>query len=263
MNQKSGYAFRVVLGGWLFYLGCSLLYQMYKEQPSNMVLISTIAVVFVVIGGVCVIHSLKKIYDIRKAELYGPEAEEAQPDVNAGDSVPRDNKVQPVVLEHVEDEPVKEAAEDAAAEEKPLEEPSDEEQSAEVQAEETGQTAELETEGDEPDDGQEREEAGSVEGTDGEEPEDPVKTEETASKEETREVEETSGENEADETEEAVSDSRTDEQVPEAASDQTPEEEEPDEGTSYRNVEILEINEEETDTYADEIENDENDYEEK
>ena len=49
MNQKSSYAFRLVLGGWLTYLGVSLLYQMYKERPSNMVLISVIAVVFVIV----------------------------------------------------------------------------------------------------------------------------------------------------------------------------------------------------------------------
>ena len=65
MNQKSSYAFRLVLGGWLTYLGISLLYQMYKERPSNMVLISAIAVVFVIVGAVCAIHSLLKIFGIR------------------------------------------------------------------------------------------------------------------------------------------------------------------------------------------------------
>ena len=70
MNQKSSYAFRLVLGGWLTYLGVSLLYQMYKERPSNMVLISVIAVVFVVVGAVCAIHSLLKILGVRMPRLF-------------------------------------------------------------------------------------------------------------------------------------------------------------------------------------------------
>ena len=70
MNQKSSYACRLVLGGWLTYLGVSLLYQMYKERPSNMVLISVIAVIFVVVGAVCAIHSLLKILGIRMPNLF-------------------------------------------------------------------------------------------------------------------------------------------------------------------------------------------------
>ena len=74
MNQKPGYAIRIVLGGWLAYLGCSLFYQMYREKPENMVLMCIFAAVFVVFGAACVIHSLKMILDIRKEELSGADA---------------------------------------------------------------------------------------------------------------------------------------------------------------------------------------------
>ena len=101
MNQKSSYAFRLVLGGWLTYLGVSLLYQMYKERPSNMVLISVIAVIFVVVGAVCAIHSLLKILGIRMPKLFRSfkkkKAEKAEePEVQQ--FIPTDSNVQPVAL---------------------------------------------------------------------------------------------------------------------------------------------------------------------
>ena len=104
MNQKSSYAFRLVLGGWLTYLGVSLLYQMYKERPSNMVLISVIAVIFVIVGAVCAIHSLLKILGIRMPGLFrnfkmkkAEKAEEPdEPEIQQ--FVPGDSNVQPVAL---------------------------------------------------------------------------------------------------------------------------------------------------------------------
>ena len=101
MNQKSSYAFRLVLGGWLTYLGVSLLYQMYKERPSNMVLISVIAVIFVVVGAVCAIHSLLKILGIRMPKLFRnfkkKKADKAEePEVQQ--FIPTDSNVQPVAL---------------------------------------------------------------------------------------------------------------------------------------------------------------------
>ena len=101
MNQKSSYAFRLVLGGWLTYLGVSLLYQMYKERPGNMVLISVIAVIFVVVGAVCAIHSLLKILGIRMPKLFRnfkkKTAEKAEePEVQQ--FIPTDSNVQPVAL---------------------------------------------------------------------------------------------------------------------------------------------------------------------
>ena len=46
MNKKSGYALRIVLGGYLTYLGIRILSEMIQQRPSNMTLMSVLAVVF-------------------------------------------------------------------------------------------------------------------------------------------------------------------------------------------------------------------------
>ena len=51
MNKKSGYALRIVLGGYLTYLGIRILSEMIQQRPSNMTLMSVLAVVFI-LGGV-------------------------------------------------------------------------------------------------------------------------------------------------------------------------------------------------------------------
>ena len=101
MNQKSSYAFRLVLGVWLTYLGISLLYQMYKERPSNMVLISAIAVVFVIVGAVCAIHSLLKIFGIRMPKLFRnfkKKKTEKSEEPKVQQFIPTNSNVQPVAL---------------------------------------------------------------------------------------------------------------------------------------------------------------------
>lgn len=205
MNQKSRYAFRIVLGGWLAYIGCSLLYQMYSERPSNMVLISLIAVVFVIIGAICVIHSLKQVFDFWKGQMPEPAEDEEKPEAEEVKNKVRRNKVQTVALTYTENEQKEEP--NAVSGQK-------EEQKAEEQKAEKNQSS--------------------------------VRRE----TEEAQEAEEG----------ESAEENRTAEAVPESVPEQHPETEQPAEETADRDIEILEISEEETDNHADEIESD---YEEK
>ena len=50
MNKKSGCALRIVLGGYLTYLGIRILSEMIQQRPSNMTLMSVLAVVFILVG---------------------------------------------------------------------------------------------------------------------------------------------------------------------------------------------------------------------
>lgn len=121
MNDKSRCAFRIVLGGWLVYLGCSLLWQMYNERPSNMILMSAIAVVFVIVGTVCVGHSLKVLYDLRRPD--GTNAEEASAeDADEPEAPGRGSGVQPVELAAPEETPEAKKNESPASETETAEE---------------------------------------------------------------------------------------------------------------------------------------------
>ncbi len=74
MNKKAGYAFPIVLGGYLAYIGIRMLIQMANERPSNMVFMSVMAVIFVAVGSGYAIYSLKKVWDLRKEEMTGTDA---------------------------------------------------------------------------------------------------------------------------------------------------------------------------------------------
>ena len=68
MNKKGIYIFRVILGGYLGYLGIDLLVQMSKEKPSNMIFMIVMGALFVVIGVVYAVFSLKRLFDLQKEE---------------------------------------------------------------------------------------------------------------------------------------------------------------------------------------------------
>lgn len=68
MNQKAAYAFRIILSGYLAYLGVKLLIEMTKEKPSNMIFMMAMGVVFLVIGAGYAVYCMKKVWDIMKAE---------------------------------------------------------------------------------------------------------------------------------------------------------------------------------------------------
>ena len=64
MNKKSGYALRIVLGGYLTYLGIRILSEMVKQRPSNMTLMSVLAVVFILVGVAYAGNAICKTFEI-------------------------------------------------------------------------------------------------------------------------------------------------------------------------------------------------------
>ena len=64
MNKKSGYALRIVLGGYLTYLGIRILSEMIQQRPSNMTLMSVLAVVFILVGVTYAGNAICKTFEI-------------------------------------------------------------------------------------------------------------------------------------------------------------------------------------------------------
>ena len=76
MNQKAAYAFRIMLSGYLAYLGVKILLEMAQEKPTNMIFMMVMGAIFLVIGGTYAIYCIKKVWDIRQEEKNVPTAEE-------------------------------------------------------------------------------------------------------------------------------------------------------------------------------------------
>lgn len=68
MNQKAAYAFRIILSGYLAYLGVKILLEMSTEKPSNMIFMIVIGAAFLVIGAGYAVYCIKKVWDIRQSE---------------------------------------------------------------------------------------------------------------------------------------------------------------------------------------------------
>lgn len=49
MNKKAWYTFRIVLGGYLAWLGIRMLIEMVNEKPNNMVFMCVMSVIFILI----------------------------------------------------------------------------------------------------------------------------------------------------------------------------------------------------------------------
>ena len=64
MNKKSGYALSIVLGGYLTYLGIRILSEMIQQRPSNMTLMSVLAVVFILVGVAYAGNAICKTFEI-------------------------------------------------------------------------------------------------------------------------------------------------------------------------------------------------------
>lgn len=64
MNKKSGYALRIVLGGYLTYLGIRILSEMIQQRPSNMTLMSVLAVVFILDWSAYAGNAICKTFEI-------------------------------------------------------------------------------------------------------------------------------------------------------------------------------------------------------
>ena len=65
MNKKAWYTFRIVLGGYLAWLGIRMLIEMVNEKPNNMVVMS---VIFILIGLAYAIYYVKKMFDLKKED---------------------------------------------------------------------------------------------------------------------------------------------------------------------------------------------------
>lgn len=76
MNKKSGYALRIVLGGYLAYLGVRILTEMIQKRPSNMTLMSVMAVLFIVVGVGYAGNALCKAFDVDIRKLIRKKASE-------------------------------------------------------------------------------------------------------------------------------------------------------------------------------------------
>lgn len=78
MNKKSGLVLRIILGGYLTFLGVSLFIQVIQIRPSDLVLKGIIAVIFVLVGGAYVFINIKSVYKMVKAEAEEPEEMEKE-----------------------------------------------------------------------------------------------------------------------------------------------------------------------------------------
>ena len=119
MNKKGMYIFRVILGGYLGYLGINLLVQTAKEKPSNMIFMSVMGALFVVVGVVYAIFSLKRVLDLRKEDESDGSQAETEGDVTYEEDASRRVDLQTVGSDQISDiTPVSEEITDAEKEEK-------------------------------------------------------------------------------------------------------------------------------------------------
>lgn len=85
MKKKSGLVLRIILGMYLVFLGGSLLMEMVKMKPSDYMLKSFLAVIFILVGIGYAFHNIKAIY-----KMVNEETEETQgshPEETAADEV--------------------------------------------------------------------------------------------------------------------------------------------------------------------------------
>ncbi len=80
MNKKAAYALRIILGGYLAYLGVRILILMVREKPTDMIFMCVMSAVFIVVGGGYAVYCLKKLFDIRKGEKGTALSDESEND---------------------------------------------------------------------------------------------------------------------------------------------------------------------------------------
>lgn len=68
MKKKSGLVLRIILGMYLVFLGGSLLTEMVKMKPSDYMLKSFLAVIFILVGIGYAFHNIKAIYKMVNEE---------------------------------------------------------------------------------------------------------------------------------------------------------------------------------------------------
>ena len=162
MNKKSGYALRIVLGGYLTYLGIRILSEMIQQRPSNMTLMSVLAVVFILVGVAYAGNAICKTFEIdikkqiakmiakrkaeqkRKAEEAAAAKEMSQVTESTTTEASEDEKVSdntmPTMLSEEDRKKLEDAVSKADSEEKTVSEEkaeSEETPDEEIKAEET------------------------------------------------------------------------------------------------------------------------------
>ncbi|PWJ50805.1 hypothetical protein [Faecalicatena contorta] len=126
MNERSRFVLRIVAGVYLAYLGVKMIQGLIVDKPENMMFMFAMAVIFVIVGVLFILSSVKNMRSSRNAET-------PQEETNA---------------DYIEDSPVLEnkAAETAEDKEEADEVP-------EAGEEESGGEADLEVSGEETSDG--------------------------------------------------------------------------------------------------------------
>lgn len=85
MKKKSGLVLRIILGMYLVFLGGSLLTEMVKMKPSDYMLKSFLAVIFILVGIGYAFHNIKAIYKMVNEETE--ETPGSHPEKTAADEV--------------------------------------------------------------------------------------------------------------------------------------------------------------------------------
>lgn len=120
MNSKAGYVFRIVLGGYLVWIGIQILIQMINERPSNMILMSCLAVIFIVIGGSYLYFCLKRVFKIfaEKRKIYMEKVRKKQTDQMTAklQKEPEKTDAEKITKENTAEEKSTETAEESEAE---------------------------------------------------------------------------------------------------------------------------------------------------
>lgn len=115
MNNKTGYGLRIVLGGYLAYLGIRMLIQTINDRPANMMFMGAMAVLFAVVGIAYAVYSLKKVWEMRKEEMKSTEDDGSEPDIYqeeaAEEEAKTEEKTSEASAEKVSDEKTEETPE--------------------------------------------------------------------------------------------------------------------------------------------------------
>lgn len=104
MNQKAAFAIRIVLGGYLAYLGVRIIIEMTNEKPSNMIFMTVAGVFFLVVGAGYAGYCIKKVWEIRQSErnpqTHGQEGERSVSEIKPEDVKTGTMKVKPEEVEN-------------------------------------------------------------------------------------------------------------------------------------------------------------------
>lgn len=68
MNKKSGLVLRLILGGYLVFLGVSVISQAMKTQPSDLVIKAFFGVLFIAVGGFYAFINIRRMFHLMEKE---------------------------------------------------------------------------------------------------------------------------------------------------------------------------------------------------